>query len=138
MKKIFSFFVIAFLALAGSAQSLPTAAATFLNTFFPNAEIIGVAEFQPGNTYAYRVELSPDLNVCFDANGAWGRIESFSSDISQVLSSQLKTALTDKGNNPRNVVRIVLQEGNYIITLSDGAAYIFEPNGRFIRNTVAE
>lgn len=140
MKKLFAVLVVAFTVTFCSAQSIPDNASHFINTFFHNSEMTGVAEFQPGTTYAFRVELDSDIAICFDANGAWGLVESFSSDISQVLSSSIKVAISDKGSNPRNAVRIRLvpQDNTTIVTFNDGMAYVFDSNGRYLRKTVAE
>lgn len=140
MKKLFAFFVIAFAVVFCSAQSIPDNAGHFIDTFFPNSEIAGVAEFQPGGPYAIRVELDSDISICFDANGVWGLVESFSSDISPVLSSSIAASIREKGSNPRNAVRILLvpRDNTTVVTFNDGSAFVFDANGRYLRNTVAE
>lgn len=140
MKKIFSFLVVAFAVVFSSAQSMPANAGHFIDTFFPDSEVVGVAEFQPGGAYAFLVQLDSDITISFDANGSWGMVESFSSDISQVLSSSITTVIREKGSNPRNAVRIRLvpQDNTTVVTFNDGSAFVFDDNGRYLRNTDAE
>lgn len=119
------------------AQSLPTEANHFINTFFPDATETGIS-FYDHSEMAYRVELSSDITVGFNSDGQWIEVESFSSDITQVLSQQLRQAIVAHGENPRNAVRINRNPSTGItkVTYNDGLRCEFDANGTFLRKVV--
>lgn len=128
--------IIAFALTLGfcSAQTLPAEASNFLQTFFPNETIIGVAEYAPSDL-AFRVELEDNLFVYFNADGQWQIVECFSTDISTLLSQKMKDNITSQGNNPVTTVKIERNRPNNEtrVTFSDGLSMVYDANGNFLR-----
>ena len=132
MKKIVSLLCLCFTIAFCSAQSLPADAAYFINTFFPNNQINGVAEYNDGSIV---VQMDMDISIQFDNSGACLYVLSMHQDISHMVSDKIKNYLRENGDNPKNVVRIQYrwQDNKTRITLNDGAIFVFDASGNFLR-----
>ena len=135
MKKIIALFAFAATMSLGFAQSLPNEADNFIHTFFPNMNIIEVAQSNNADM-AYRAELDDNLVIIFNSEGQWQIVESFSTDISALLSQKCKDAILSNNNNPITAVKIERNRPNYEtrVTFNDGFVMIFDANGNFVRN----
>ena len=135
MKNILATILFVFAVMAGFAQQqLPAEATQTIATFFPQSQIASVSQYDTSHEFAYRADLDSDIILYFDASGRWMQVESFSSDISQFLSSQVKNSIEQQDCRPQNVVNIRRNaNGTLKVIYNDGLAHLFEDStGNFL------
>lgn len=132
MKRIVSFLCLCFALAFSSAQSLPDGASHFINTFFPNNQMNGIAEYNDGS---FVVQMDMDISIQFDNSGACLYVISMHQDISHLVSDKIKSYLRENGDNPSTIGRLQFnwQGDKTRVTLTDGAIFVFDTNGNFIR-----
>lgn len=135
MKNIIATIICIFTFVMGFAQQqLPGEASQTIATFFPQSQISSVSQYDASaGEFAYRADLDSDIILYFDANGRWMQVESFSSDISQFLPSEVKTSIEQQDCRPQNVVNIHrVADGTLVVIYNDGLAHRYETNGNFL------
>lgn len=123
--------------LFANAQQIPAEASHFINTFFQDYQVEGVAEYSATSPIAYTVELANNIHIDFDANGAWVGIQAYEAGIpSAVIPNKIAQFLTEKGyHNLNSFATIDKQNGKFTIINQDGSGYVFDANGNFLRET---
>ena len=137
MRKVLAFIVMATAMLFANAQNIPSEARHFINTYFPNRAIQGVAEYAATSPIAFTVELDNNIHIDFDANGAWLAIQAYEAGLPvAVIPTKIAQFLTEKGyNSLTTFATIDKQNGQITIINQDGAGYVFDASGRFLRET---
>lgn len=137
MKRILSLIIMATAMLFAHAQQIPAEASHFLNTFFPDYQVQGVAEYAATSPIAYTVELDNNVHIDFDANGAWVGIQAPEAGIPEAaIPGKIAQYLKERGYDDLSTfATIEKKSGAITITNQNGAGYIFDSNGRYLRDT---
>ena len=132
MKKIVTSICLCLAFLFCSAQALQPEAKNFIDTYFPNNQIVNVQSYSDGTCVA---ELDMEVQIQFDNHGAWLYVLSMHQDITHLVSDKIKNYLVERGNNPANICRIQSrwQGSGTRLTFNDGLIYLFDANGNFVR-----
>lgn len=136
MKKFFALILMTTALLFAHGQQIPAEASHFINTFFPDYNIQGVGEYAATSPIAYNVMLDNNVSIDFDANGAWLGIHANESGLPEgVIPTKIAQYLRDAGHNDLSAyVSIEKKEGTIILINQNGAGYVFDENGRFLRD----
>ena len=137
MKRILSLIILATAMLFANAQQIPAEANNFLNTFFPDYDIQGVAEYAASSPIAFTVELDDNVHIDFDANGAWLGVYAPEAGVPKALfSSDMTRIFSERGYNDFGSFAS-MEKANGVITVinQDGSGYVFDLNGRYLRDT---
>ena len=137
MKKILALITLAMMMFLAHGQNLPAEANHFIGTFFPNYNIQGIAEYAVGSPIAYTVELDNNVHIDFDANGAWVGVQAMEAGVPKALfSSEMTRVFSEKGYNDFDSFASI-EKANGVITIihQDGSGYVFDLNGRYLRDT---
>lgn len=98
---------------------LPGEARSFIETYFPNADIRSIIQEKDDGRKEYQVQLSDGTDMEFDEKGAWTSIECHFSPMPQGI---LPATVTDKVNelHPGGYINGADKElGGYVIEVTD-------------------
>jgi hypothetical protein len=137
MKKILALITLVMTLFLANGQNLPMEANQFVGTFFPDYNIQGVAEYAASSPIAFTVELDNNVHIDFDANGAWLGVYAPEAGVPKALfSSDMIRIFSERGYKDLGSFAS-MEKANGVITVinQDGSGYVFDLNGRYLRDT---
>jgi len=148
MKKLFIPFAFSILATAFiscnddddnviSAENLPQAGKTFLNTYFESENVVRVEKNAPAESdgTVYEVNLTNGYEVDFTEEGSWVNV-SQNNDTKSIPTGFIneKIVLYSTTNYPNAQINSIEKENNYYeVELTNTLDLIFDLEGNFLR-----
>lgn len=135
MKRVSCIIIFVFACAVAFAQSsqLPKAANDFISTYFTDSQVTNVIDVS-SSINPYRVEVSPDFTIIFDASGNWQTIETAGSTLPEtLLQDNTKSYILSKYEKLGMIMRISKVGNKKEVTFFDGVIFSFNETGSFER-----
>ena len=116
-----------------SAASLPYEVTAFVQTHFPNVEILNVIKDYSGQkAYDFEITLNDGTRLDISKNGKWKEVENYKKGVpSSIMPMSIVAYVTD--NHPDAIVVSIDRERGYEVALSVGLDVVFDQSGNFSR-----
>lgn len=116
-----------------SYGKLPSAARTFIETFFPTESCVYAERDRDDGRREYEARLSNGTEIKFDASGEWTEVDcKFSllpeGIVPQTIVEDLAVRYPEAG-----IYKISREMGGYEVAISGGLELIYSADGTFIR-----
>lgn len=116
-----------------SYGKLPSAARTFIETYFPTESCVYAERDRDDGRREYEVKLSNGTDIDFHASGDWKKVDcEYSFVPAGIVPQAIVDDLAERFPGAR-ISKAERERGGYKLTLGSGAKMIYAADGRFIR-----
>ena len=112
---------------------LPAEARSFIDNYFPEADILSITREKEDGRKEYQVQLSDGTEMEFDEDGAWTNIECYYSPLPTGILPATVIAKVEELHSEAYINGVEKEQGGYVVevTAADGIDWDMRFNAQF-------
>lgn len=112
---------------------LPGEARSFIENYFPSADILSIVQEKEDGRKEYQVQLSDGTEMEFDEDGAWTNIECYYSPLPTGILPATVIAKVEELHSGAYINGVEKEQGGYVVevTAADGIDWDMRFNAQF-------
>lgn len=114
-------------------EQLPAQAVNFIDTHFPDAEILSITMDSNDSNSKFEVKLNNGFDIDFDENGQWTEVEGHGQQVPDAIIPNPVLAYVQSHYPDAFIEEISKKNGKIKIDLSNDIDLVFDLDGNFIK-----